>query len=1592
MVFFIGLVGIQITTANQSALKKIRLMKMATAQDAPQFSLWEASANTIHFQIKIPAFYISSLELDQVTYQNIFIPGYGTNVQRGAPAIPVLRKFIKVPPGARIEVEVAETHYKELEQIIIPPVLPPQPESEEAEKEPIVFDDEIFSIDRYYPEKNISLSEIHIIRKQGLVLVSIYPMQYNPVQQKIKILTDFTVNLHIAGNADITAYSKYSSPLFNTLVDRFVLNPAHKVEALKKNTDNWLDQKAETGCDYLIITYDDFVEAADSLAVWRRLTGLRTKVVTLEETGYTCEDIRNYIQNAYDTWDIVPLYVLLLGDAEYVPTNYFTQHPSDGQGYIGTDLYYGTVDGNDLFADIIIGRIPVDTPLEANSFVHKIIHYERDPVKEQGFYTNAEIIAYFQDDDDPDTDYNERDGYADRRFVLTSEEIRDFLLSQSYNAERIYYAKSAVNPTNYNNGSYANGEPLPGELLRANGFTWDGDALDISNGIEQGCFLVSHRDHGSRTGWGAPSYKSSNVAVLGNGNKLPVVLSINCQTGWFDNETDDDAGDTADDAESFVEHWIRNFLGGAIGVFGSTRISYSGYNDDLIKGIFDAIWPQFLSYGTTDNIYQLGSALNFGKVYMYSNWAGGSKIIVEMEEFHYFGDPATRIWTQFPQVFVVNSVGTIVYNQTELNLYVGQPDAAVTLVQNGQILATGFSNSTGDVSLEFDPVYSASTVTLCVSKANFKPYLEDIPVVQEEGVHIICESADIIDQNNDRRINSGEIITWNFIIKNNGSEDVEQINLQISCADSQIALIDSTAQIFSLNIAESETVSGLSFRTAANCPPDYPVEMTLHISTQTGYDLTVPLEFLVKQGEPAPEFTPSLIGARVNTLDEVVQAELNISNEGYGILHYTIQDASKEFISLVDTSYKTWHNITEGIGNIYQVEKATNLLRFNSFIRVNTATTFYFFVYRGEDYNGTYYKIAQSEIYIEQPVERIIWSDFLNVNLEQGKYYYLGVSWDGDAAVCRMAEKPDENIAFGTVRSGVVNLGGVPPQESVNQSVNYFMPYVQQIETGQGEWLSGLPVSGTLFPGESKTVPFNLKAIQTDTSFYTDLLLTTNDSINDSIFIPVYFKSGQSALELVFQAGMIEDANENNVINRGETVTIPLTIKNLGSESATNVVARFKSTDTNITVTDSMESFANIAPLAESESSAFEFNVSNQCPADYELSYEVQLSTNEGFKDTMRYNLLVKEGRPIIIVSTDSVIVTTDLLNDTLKADLRVANEGYGNLVIEIENPVNEENQAGSIKEDSWWPNGTGFGNIYYQINPKRLLAVGHFLQVEDTTTFYTFVYEGQSLKGTYTLIAASEMTINSPGSGWYRLGELACKLEAEKYYYVGISWQGKASVARAKETVPFQVTDGIVYSSAYNLGGAPPEQIIEQPYKVSYPTVQKLVTGEGLWLQCSSEPVKLIPREQSTIPLQFISTKPETTFTALLKMYSNDMYNDVVKVPLRFKITANNTGIDDEPLHLPQQPVLYPNYPNPFNNSTRIEYAVVQSSMVDITVFNILGQKVKTLLHKKLHPGRYSITWQGENQSGQAVSSGLYFLSMTTQGKRINRKIVLLK
>ena len=101
----------------------------------------------------------------------------------------------------------------------------------------------------------------------------------------------------------------------------------------------------------------------------------------------------------------------------------------------------------------------------------------------------------------------------------------------------------------------------------------------------------------------------------------------------------------------------------------------------------------------------------------------------------------------------------------------------------------------------------------------------------------------------------------------------------------------------------------------------------------------------------------------------------------------------------------------------------------------------------------------------------------------------------------------------------------------------------------------------------------------------------------------------------------------------------------------------------------------------------------------------------------------------------------------------------------------------------------------------------------------------------------------------------------------------------------------------------------------------------------------------------------------------------------------------DAQPVaELPTSFALMQNFPNPFNPTTTIRYQLPEQRDVNITVFNLLGQAVRTLVNQTLDAGTYGVVWDGRNDQGQLVGSGVFFYRMKAGGYVEQRKMIMVK
>jgi len=147
-------------------------------------------------------------------------------------------------------------------------------------------------------------------------------------------------------------------------------------------------------------------------------------------------------------------------------------------------------------------------------------------------------------------------------------------------------------------------------------------------------------------------------------------------------------------------------------------------------------------------------------------------------------------------------------------------------------------------------------------------------------------------------------------------------------------------------------------------------------------------------------------------------------------------------------------------------------------------------------------------------------------------------------------------------------------------------------------------------------------------------------------------------------------------------------------------------------------------------------------------------------------------------------------------------------------------------------------------------------------------------------------------------------------------------------------------------------------------------------------------------IDLNYIDTMPSSCSAGDKAFIVEGEYLIFCKWP---NITITKTIFDsvavDENIPPQFNLVSLTNYPNPFNPSTKISYYIDQSGFVKISIYNVRGQKIKTLIDEYKHRGSYNVDWNGKNNDNQVVGSGVYFVNLSANSRiQETHKIILMK
>ncbi len=188
-------------------------------------------------------------------------------------------------------------------------------------------------------------------------------------------------------------------------------------------------------------------------------------------------------------------------------------------------------------------------------------------------------------------------------------------------------------------------------------------------------------------------------------------------------------------------------------------------------------------------------------------------------------------------------------------------------------------------------------------------------------------------------------------------------------------------------------------------------------------------------------------------------------------------------------------------------------------------------------------------------------------------------------------------------------------------------------------------------------------------------------------------------------------------------------------------------------------------------------------------------------------------------------------------------------------------------------------------------------------------------------------------------------------------------------------------------------------------------IGGLALTLE-ADEPINMQVANSMVVSVNGMITKSSIDGNLLrLLVYSEDGTslpageNDIILINSDNKLTVKEIEVSStdgmllktklsESSHpvVPNGFILEQNYPNPFNPITEIGFSLPKMSKVKLTVYNVLGQEVITLIESSLPSGNHKVTWDGRNELGSAVGSGIYFYRLATDDFEGKRKMILLK
>lgn len=777
----------------------------------------------------------------------------------GMPNIPVISKLIEVPQDAQVEFEIVN-YTEEIIKLndfginkVIAPALGSHSKSED--EIPFVKNEEIYNTDKFIFSEIATYEESGQMRATRLGRIEIHPLQYNPVQNTIKVLNNLVINVKFT-NANygktMQLKKKYNTPYFNDIIASSVINfdPVQSKELITQ---------APT---HLVIVSDPMFEAQLApFIAWKVKKGFDVTVAYTDVIGSTTTAIKTYLQDIYEGADPMS-FVLFVGDVQQVPAW------SGSAGSHVTDLRYCEYTGDDL-PEVYYGRFSAQNTAQLQPQIDKTLMYEQFTMSDPSYLSEVFLVA--GDDSSHEMTWgNGQIWYGDN-----------------------YYFNAA---NNINAHTYL--QPLDNNAVSA----------IIINDMNAGLAFANYTAHCSSSGWATPSFTTSDVNALTNSEKYGLWIGNCCLSVEFDVSEcfgeaalrKADGGAIGDIGGSNSTYWDEDYWWG-VGL--TTSIVAEPAYEDSGRGAYEGLFHN-LANESSDIATWFPTQ---GQVSVCGNLAveesTSSRKQYYWEIYHLMGDPTVMNYIGTPQAMVVTpNPSTLLMGMTSLDV-AADPYAYVALSQNGVLIAAAIADASGNASLSFGSNdLMVGDADLVVTAQNRIPYIGTIGVSPADQPYVVLNSY-----TTSAAPDYGQTIDLNVALENvanaGSGYDATNVVATLSTSDTYVTINDDNEAYGTIVAGDMMNIDAAYNITIADDVPDqYVIPFDLSIVAD-GYTWDTVLNLTVN----APVLTignlaidDAATGNADGILDPGETADISIqtTNEGHADVGNVISMISTTFADM----------------------------------------------------------------------------------------------------------------------------------------------------------------------------------------------------------------------------------------------------------------------------------------------------------------------------------------------------------------------------------------------------------------------------------------------------------------------------------------------------------------------------------------------------------------------------------------------------------------------------------------------------------------------------------------------------------------------